>query len=439
MTPGLVIAATSSGSGKTLVTLGLLRALTRQGIAVAGAKVGPDFIDPRFHEAASGRTAYNLDAWAMRPETLTTIAAQAGRDASLVIAEGVMGLFDGIGAEGLGSTADLAAALGWPVILVIDARGAAASLGAMLRGFAYHRADLPIAGVITNRVGGKSHAATVKQACRSACPEIRWLGAVPRDPTLSLPERHLGLVQAREQADLDQRIEHCADLVATHLDLEQLKALAGARSTDVPPASHLIPPLGQRIAVASDDAFSFVYPALLESWCRQGAEISPFSPLADQGPEATADAVYLPGGYPELHAGRLATNHGFSTAMHQAAARGAAIYGECGGYMTLGRTLTDPTGAAHPMLGLLPLDTSFAARRLHLGYRRAITRSASAIGPAGTKFRGHEFHYASIIHEATGSSLFDSFDGQGTALGQAGLIQSNTSGSFLHLIDREEP
>jgi cobyrinic acid a,c-diamide synthase len=439
MTPGLVIAATSSGSGKTLITLGLLRALARQGMAVVGAKVGPDFIDPCFHHAASGRAAYNLDAWAMRPETLATIAAQAGRDARLILAEGVMGLFDGIGAEGLGSTADLAMALSWPVILVLDARGAAASLGAMLRGFAHHRADLPIAGIIANRVGGMSHAAIVEQACRAACPQIRWLGAVPRDPSLSLPERHLGLVQAREQAYLDARIEHCADLIAAHLDLEQLQALAGGRPMNVPPASHLVPPLGQRIAVASDDAFSFVYPALLVSWRRQGAEILPFSPLADQGPGATADAVYLPGGYPELHAGRLATNRGFSTGMHQAAARGAAIYGECGGYMTLGRTLTDATGTAHPMLGLLPLDTSFATRRLHLGYRRAITRSDSVLGPAGAKFRGHEFHYASIVDEAADSSLFDSFDGQAKALGPAGLIQANISGSFLHLIDREAP
>jgi cobyrinic acid a,c-diamide synthase len=437
MTPGLVIAATSSGSGKTTITLGLLRALTRQGVAVAGAKVGPDFIDPCFHQAASGRPADNLDAWAMRPGILAEIADQLGLNASLIVAEGVMGLFDGIGAEGLGSTADLAMALGWPVILVLDARGAAASLGAMLRGFAYHRPNLRIAGLIANRVGSTGHAATVEQACRAACPEISWLGAVPRDQTLSLPERHLGLVQAREHADLEARIEHCADLVTANIDLELLRALATSGPVKAVPTTAPLPPLGQRIALASDDSFSFVYPALLRSWRRQGAEILPFSPLANQGPDPDSDAVYLPGGYPELHAGRLAQNQGFRTAMHDAAARGAVIYGECGGYMTLGRRLTDAAGTAHTMLDLLPLETSFADRKLHLGYRRAVTRADSALGPAGTCLRGHEFHYASIIAEAAGMPLFDSFDGQSTALGPAGLIQANVSGSFLHLIDLE--
>ncbi len=437
MTPGLVIAATSSGSGKTTITLGLLRALARRGVAVAGAKVGPDFIDPCFHQAASFRPAYNLDAWAMRPGTLMEIAEQAGLDASLVVAEGVMGLFDGIGAAGLGSTADLAAALGWPVILVLDARGAAASLGATLRGFAYHRPDLRIAGIIANRVGSTSHAATVEQACQAACPEIRWLGAIPRNATLSLPERHLGLVQAREYADLEGRIERCAELVDAHIDLELLQALGDSGPIKMAPTNPPLPPLGQRIALASDDAFSFVYPALLRSWRRQGAEILPFSPLADQGPGPDADAVYLPGGYPELHAGRLAQNQGFRAAMHDAAGRGAVIYGECGGYMTLGRTLSDAAGTTHAMLGLLPLDTSFSDRKLHLGYRRAVTRSDSALGAAGTCLRGHEFHYASIIDEAAGMSLFDSFDGQSTALGPVGLIQASVSGSFLHLIDLE--
>jgi len=236
---------------------------------------------------------------------------------------------------------------------------------------------------------------------------------------------------------LEGRIEHCADLVAAHIDLELLQALASSGPMKAAPRTPPLPPLGQRIALASDDAFSFVYAALLRSWRRQGAEILPFSPLADQGPDPDSDAIYLPGGYPELHAGSLAQNHGFRTAMHDAAARGAVIYGECGGYMTLGRTLTDAAGTTHTMLGLLPLKTSFADRKLHLGYRRAITRADSALGRAGTRLRGHEFHYASIIAEAAGMPLFDSFDGQSTALGPAGLIQANVSGSFLHLIDLE--
>lgn len=437
MLPGLVIAATSSGSGKTLVTLGILRALARQGVRAVGTKAGPDFIDPCFHQAASGRPAYNLDVWAMRPHMLFATADLAARDADLIIAEGVMGLFDGIGAEGIGSTADLATTLGWPVVLVLDARGAAASLGAMLRGFAQHRPDLVIAGVIANRVGSANHTAIVEQACRTACPDIAWLGALPRDQTLSLPERHLGLVQAREHPDLERVIERCADLVTAHLDLVALSRLASGRTRPAATGETGFRPLGQRIAVASDDAFSFIYPALLDGWRRAGAEIMPFSPLADEQPAADADAVYLPGGYPELHAARLAQNRSFRSAMERAARSGVTIYGECGGYMTLGRTLTDAAGMVHPMLGLLPLDTSFADRRLHLGYRRAVTRSDGILGPAGTAFRGHEFHYASTTKQ-TDPHLFELYDGQGRPLGAAGHELGKVSGSFAHLIDRED-
>jgi cobyrinic acid a,c-diamide synthase len=433
---GLIIAAPASGTGKTLVTLGLLRALRQAGLAVAGAKAGPDYIDPAFLAAASGRPAPNLDVWAMRPQTLAAILAGLG-DVALVVVEGVMGLFDGIGAAGAGSTAELAQALGWPVVLVLDARGAAASVAAMLRGFATHRADLAIAGLIVNRVGSAAHAALIDAACAAACPDVRRLGALPRTASLVLPERHLGLVQAREHDGLEGFIAAAAALVARHVDLAGLRGLAApALPSMAEDGAAAWPPPGQRIALADDDAFSFRYPHLLEGWRRAGAELAPFAPLDDAAPDQRADAILLPGGYPELHAGRLAGNRRFLDGLRAAARRGVAIYGECGGYMVLGRALIDADGTAHAMADLLPLVTSFADRQLQLGYRAATLLADGALGPAGTRFRGHEFHYAGIVEQGPGAALFEASDAQGGNRMAVGRVVGSVSGSFLHLIDR---
>jgi cobyrinic acid a,c-diamide synthase len=433
---GLIIAAPSSGAGKTTVTLGLLRALRDSGLPVAGAKAGPDYIDPAFLAAAAGRPAPNLDVWAMRPATLDA-ALHTLDDAALIVVEGVMGLFDGIGAAGDGSTADLAQALGWPVVLVLDARGAAASAAATLRGFVTHRPDIAVAGVIVNRVGSTAHAAVIDAACAAACPHVRRLGALPRSAGLALPERHLGLVQAREHPDLEAFIGRAAALVARHIDLAALRALAApALPLVLDDASAAWPPLGQRIALADDAAFAFRYPHLLDGWRRAGAELVPFSPLDDAAPDPRADAIYLPGGYPELHAGRLAGNRRFLDGLRAAARRGAAIYGECGGYMVLGRALIDGAGTAHAMADLLPLVTSFAERSLHLGYRAATLLADGALGPAGTRFRGHEFHYASIVEEGPGAKLFEARDAHGQHSATVGRAVGSVSGSFLHLIDR---
>lgn len=436
MARGVIIAAPASGSGKTLVTLGLLRALKHRGLKVAGAKAGPDYIDPAFHQAASGRPSVNLDIWAMRPGTLGTSLAGLEDDAELIVAEGVMGLFDGIGAEGRGSTAELATSLGWPVILVVDARGAAASVAATLRGFATHHPDVTVAGVIANRVGSANHANVVEQACKAACPEIVWLGALPRDVELVLPERHLGLVQAIEHPALERFIDNAASLVARHIDLDALVALARPSKTlprsDDPPLA----PLGQRIALACDVAFQFQYRSVLDGWRLAGAEILPFSPLLDEPPRDDADAVYLPGGYPELHGATLAAAERYRAGMIQAAARSAAIYGECGGYMALGEGLIDGGGVRHRMLGLLPLVTSFAERKLSLGYRQVALRSVGALGGAGQNFRAHEFHYAQTITRGDASALFDVADAEERALGSVGLVIGRVAGSFIHLIDR---
>jgi cobyrinic acid a,c-diamide synthase len=433
---GLILAAPASASGKTTLTLALLRHFRRKGKRIASAKAGPDYIDPAFHSAASGTPCLNLDAWAMRRETIAALVALLEREADLVLCEGAMGLFDGAGSAGRGSTGDLAALTGWPVVLIVDVAGQAGSAAALLRGFLSHRPDVPVKGVIFNRVGGPRHAAVLENTVRTALPELPILGHVPRLAELALPERHLGLVQSSEHPDLDGFLDRAAELVSTALDLDLLQGLARRSSLAALPPAQPLPPLGQRIAVARDVAFAFAYPAMLAGWTNAGAELGFFSPLADEAPDAAADAIFLPGGYPELHAGKIAGNAGFLQALRAAAERGAGIYGECGGYMVLGQGLIDASGARHAMAGLLPLETSFAERRRELGYRHARLVASGPLGAAGTAFRGHEFHYATIVTEGEASPLFAATDADGTPLSIAGRVRGRVMGSFMHLVDR---
>ena len=439
---GLILAAPASGAGKTVLTLAVARALTRRGLRVALAKSGPDYIDAGFHAAASGRPAINLDAWAMPADTIRALVRRAGCDSDLVLCEGAMGLFDGVldaGPDGgrvdAGSTAELAALLGWPVVLALDLRGQGASAAAVARGFVAHRAGVTVAALIGNRVGSPRHAALVRAALAEL--PVPLLGLVPRDPRLALPERHLGLVPAGEHPSLPAFLDAAADLAAETIDLDALVALARPARAEGGEASPLPPP-GRRVAIARDPAFAFAYDWMLAGWREAGSELVAFSPLADEAPDATADAVYLPGGYPELYAGRLAGNARFLDGLRQAAERGAAVYGECGGYMVLGAALIDAAGAAHRMAGLLPLVASFAERRLHLGYRRAATLAPSPLGGAGANFRGHEFHYATVVEEGEGAPLFALADAAGAALPPAGRVARHgrglVAGSFLHLI-----
>ncbi|GAB6052402.1 cobyrinate a,c-diamide synthase [Magnetospira thiophila] len=433
---GLIIAAPASGSGKTLVTLGLLRHFARSGHAVASAKCGPDYIDPAFHAAATGHPCPTLDPWAMRRQTLAQALAHVPPATGLLLCEGVMGLFDGATADS-GSTADLAAILGWPVVLVVDARAQTGSAAALIRGFASHRPDVTLSGVIFNRVGSPTHEAHLRAAMALHLPDMPIVGCLPRAEVLSLPSRHLGLVQAVEHADLPAFLDEAADLVAAHLDLSLLQGLA--RPATLPPSATAAPPLvplGQRIAVARDEAFAFCYPHVLDGWREAGASVTFFSPLADEAPHDAADAVYLPGGYPELHPGRLAANRTFLDGLRRAAARGAFVYGECGGYMVLGRGLIDSDGQRHEMASLLPLETSFARRKLHLGYRTATLAGDTPLGRAGEALRGHEFHYATIEAENTAAPLFHCQDARGVDLGPAGCRTGSVAGSFIHLIDR---
>jgi cobyrinic acid a,c-diamide synthase len=515
----LIIAAPRSGAGKTTVTLAVLAALRRRGIAVRAAKAGPDYIDPAFHAAATGRPGVNLDSWAMPPALLDTLLAEAAADADILLIEAAMGLFDGI--PGLpdrsGAAADLARRYQIPVLLVLDVSGQSQSAAAVARGFALHDPQVRIAAVLLNRLGSDRHRRLVADAL--ATQGMTIAGAIPRDDTLALPERHLGLVQANEHPDLAVRLEKLADVAEHHIDLDALMTLAaplvlsdaagtppddiGGRSTPRPPGSqesraagstlpavggeggeeaplslssrrqkgqeqtrslvlapnetspaitggtsvppghdfdavnsvdvHALPPPGQRIALASDAAFTFVYPHVLERWRRAGAEIFPFSPLTDEGPPEHCDVCWLPGGYPELHAARIAAATSFRTGLTRFA-QTRQVHGECGGYMVLGEGLEDAAGARHAMTGLLGHSTSFAKRRLHLGYREARLLAPCPLGAAGAVIRGHEFHYATLIPATGDEPLAELADAEGRALGPAGGRRRHVTGTFFHAI-----
>ena len=513
MSRAVIIAAPGSGSGKTTLTLALLRGLRDAGVAVASAKVGPDYIDPAYHAAASGRSCHNLDTWSMSDRTLAALIADLQRDASAVVVEGVMGLFDGA-PDGRGSAADLSRRTGWPVVLVVDASGMAASVAALVHGFVSYDPGVEVAGVIFNRTGSRRHGELLRRVMRPR--GIPVFGCVTRSESLALPDRHLGLVQAREHPDLEGFLARAAGQVSREVDTEALLAAAkparvdadpledagdafvatapdataaslasvepvedagdafvaavpdvtaaslasveppeevgdafAATAPDVtaskpasvaPPAEgYGLPVLGRRIAVARDDAFAFCYPWVLDVWRRAGCDIGFFSPLDDEPPAADADAVYLPGGYPELHAARLAAAERFMAALKRCAERGAVVYGECGGYMVLGERLIDGEGVSHRMAGLLPVRTSFESPRLSLGYREVALAGDGVLGREGARFRGHEFHFASVVAQSpakTPRPLFRSFDAESKPLGDAGLQVGSVMGSFVHLMDR---
>jgi cobyrinic acid a,c-diamide synthase len=431
---GLIIAAPHSGAGKTTVTLAILAALKRRGVAVRAAKAGPDYIDPAFHSAAVGSPSINLDSWAMPPALLDAMAAQASAGAEIFVIEGVMGLFDGSNAAPgrRGATADLAAHFKLPVVLVLDVSRQAQSAAAIVRGFATHDPAVRIAGVILNRVASEKHRALVADAITAL--GIPVLGAASRDATLMLPERHLGLVQAGEHPDLHLLFDRLATMAERHVDLDGLIAAAAAPlSLAVAPTTAAVPPPGQRIALAHDRAFSFVYPHLLAAWRDAGAEILPFSPLADEPPSANADCCWLPGGYPELHADALAAAQNFRDGL-QCFAETRPVHGECGGYMVLGQSLEDADGRHHAMTALLGHTTSFAKRKLHLGYRTARLLSDSILGRSGTIVRGHEFHYASLTSAGDDEAFAELRDGEDRALGNAGGRRGNVTGTFFHAI-----
>jgi cobyrinic acid a,c-diamide synthase len=459
---GIVVGAPRSGAGKTTVTLGLLRALARRGSRAVGAKCGPDYIDPAFHAAACGQASCNLDSWAMPPPLLRSLVEKLAEDADLVVCEGAMGLFDGVPGEAdhRGSTADIAAITGWPVLLVHDVSGQSATAAAIVKGCATYDPRIRLVGVVLNRVGSDRHARLAGMAIEAL--GIPVLGNLPRGDVAQLPERHLGLVQAAETSGLDARLDAMADFIEAHLDVERVLALAGAPIHSPPtparppsqagvnehmesaatgnesekPGLAAIAPPGQRIGLARDEAFSFIYTHVLRGWRDSGAEIVPFSPLANEPPPSDCDVCWLPGGYPELHASRIATASNFLEGLRRFSAT-KPVHGECGGYMVLGQALIDASGLRHTMAGLLSVVTSFAQRTVQLGYRKVRLLAGGVLGSAGDRLKGHEFHYSTIAEAGADEPFALVGDAYGSALLPSGGRRGLVTGSFFHAIARQ--
>jgi len=425
----LTIAAPSSGCGKTTVTLALLAALSRRGVAVAPFKVGPDFIDPGHHARACGRISRNLDGWMCGENWVRQAFAQGSLGAELALIEGVMGLFDGAAGDSeVGSSAEVAKWLKSPVLLVIDARAQARSAAAVLQGFANFDPLLQVAGVIFNRVGSPGHAEMLRQAVASVPGLPPVLGCLPRSEELSLPERHLGLVTAEDAGCDAAFFTRLADWVEAHVDLDILLAVAGQSPLPRQTIATSVPAAPVRLGVARDAAFCFYYPDNLDLLEAAGAELVFFSPLADEHLPEGMDGLYLGGGYPELHAARLAANSGLRQQIRSAAATGLPIYAECGGFMYLSEAIDQ-----QPMVGVFPARARMLPRRRALGYREVTLSADSLLGPAGTMARGHEFHYSEMELPEAISRCYRMTRRQGEVVGEEGYRTGNVLGSYVHL------
>lgn len=378
--PAVLVAAPASGQGKTTVAAALARLHARQGRRVQVFKCGPDFLDPFWHQLASGAPVHQLDLWMTGEADCRARLHAAACEADLIIVEGVMGLYDGEP-----SAADLARHFGLPVLAVVDAGAMAATFGALAYGLQHYREGLRWAGVLANRVASERHAGMLRTSLKQS---EHWLGALLRNPALILPERHLGLVAATELGDAMERLDAAADALAVtplgQMTAEQLQAWAV--EFPLAPRADLGRPLqGQTIAVARDAAFAFLYAANIETLTQLGATLAYFSPLAGDALPA-CDAVWLPGGYPELHADTLAAHHGLRDALRAHVAQGKPLWAECGGMMVLFEQLVDKQGAAHAMWGLLPGQVVMQKRLAGLG--------AQQLRIDGQQLRGHTFHYS---------------------------------------------
>lgn len=429
----LVVAGTGSGVGKTTVTLGLLEAYRRRGLTVQAFKVGPDFIDPGFHELVTGRPSFNLDGWMCGRDWVRATVAQRAATADLAVVEGVMGCFDGADATGDdGSTAQVAKWLGAPVVLVIDASGQSRSAAAVVQGFERFDPDLRVVAVIANRVGGQGHGAWIREAIRASCSAVP-LGAIPHREDLALPERHLGLVTAREGTLTADHRRRLAETIEASVDLDQLLALAAPPVVEsaTPPAPAPAR-VRARIGVAHDDAFQFYYPDNLELLRAAGAELVFWSPLTDAGlPDV--DGLYFGGGYPELHARRLSENASVMKAVGECAAIGRPIYAECGGLMYLAETLENLEGERYSMAGVLPTIVHMTPRRMVLGYAEVSFVASTPLGDAGALARGHEFHFSTIDPVPASVTRAYRVSGRGGGDRLEGYLVGRALISYVHL------
>jgi cobyrinic acid a,c-diamide synthase len=478
--PRLVIAGTGSGVGKTSLTVGLARCLARRGLRVQTFKVGPDFLDPTYLTLASSRTCYNLDGWMTSREYINELFSQATADADIAIIEGVMGMFDGASPTTLeGSTAEMALWLDAPVILIVDAHGAARSLAATVRGFSQFDARVRVAGVIANRGGSERHRAWLAESL-SAAAVAPLIGMLPDGSLPTLPSRHLGLVTADEKLLPTDVLDQLADICERHVDLSQLmKCVNHASDSSLPredepevravhtnadavrreseisnfesPIPSLSPPDSRalfhpptiRLGIARDAAFHFYYPDNLESLERSGAELIPFSPISDSHLPSDLDGLYFGGGYPEVHAAQLADNATMLADVRQFATSGRTIYAECGGLMYLGRSLTSLDGTKHALAGVLPIETQMLKKLRSLSYTEVQWNDDSLWGPRGTIVRGHEFHYSEITHDVSAAAgwrkLYDIRRRYGDRSESEGFGKGRILASYIHLHFASQP
>lgn len=436
MQKGLVIAGTASGSGKTTLTLGLLAALAARGCCLASFKVGPDFIDPGHHTRITGSPCRNLDGWMLSRSYNQDLFARGRGQAEMAVVEGVMGLFDGYdGRSEAGSTAQMAKWLDLPVLLVVDAVSMARSAAALVQGFERFDPDVRFAGVVFNRIGSPRHLGYLIEALDGQV-RMPCLGGIPREASIAIPERHLGLHTAEDHPLDGSAVQRLADLVETHVDMGRLLALCDLPPLDAPPTAASPPPSGEptRIGVARDAAFCFYYPDNFDRLAENGAEIVFFSPLKDRRLPEGVHGLYLGGGYPELHAATLSQNRSLREQIGRCSRSGMPIYAECGGFMYLCERLTDIEGVNHPMAGCFPFGTRMLTRRRALGYREIRLAGPSVLGPAGLVGRGHEFHYSELSGDGGGvATVYETTPRSGQGAAAEGYQVHNTLGSYIHL------
>ncbi len=464
--PGVVVAGTHSGCGKTTVALALMAAFTRRGLRVAPFKVGPDFIDPGHHKQVCKGPSHNLDTWMLTHKSCARLYRKKAARADVAIVEGVMGLYDGAtGRDEDGSTAQLAKILGLPVLLVVDTRSMARSVAALVKGYLEFDPDLAFAGVILNRVGSPRHQQILEDALSSF--DIPWLAFLPRDQALHMPSRHLGLFTASDHALGHEALERLADWLEENADLERLiqgqtppcgetksskskvqGSVAGDQSPNHPTTKLSSHP-SLRIAVALDEAFCFYYQANLEMLQDLGAELIYFSPIRDKSLPSDISGIYLGGGYPELHADHLSSNQSLMDQIRKCSKKGMPIYAECGGFMYLCKgvreCVEDGRGALHCWVGLFPFEVQMEKGFRALGYREIHLTKDCPLGKAGTRIRGHEFHYSSLKKSGFGSEngilerVYQVIDAHGQVVGEEGYLTRNTLGSYVHLHFESRP
>jgi len=388
--PRLVVAGTQSGVGKTTIASGLMAAFAHRGLRVASAKVGPDFIDPGYHALATGRPGRNLDAWMCGPDAIAPLAGRAAQDADILVVEGVMGMFDGANDASPSSTADVAALLDAPILLVVDGSGMSQSIAALVHGFASYDDRVRVAGVVCNRVGSPHHVALLRRALEPS--GIPVLGALSLDDAFTWRDRHLGLVPVVERPELvREALDRLAAAIARTCDLDAIEQVArSAPSRSVPGVAQSEPAGAARLAVATGRAFSFSYEDNLEALRAAGAELVPFDPCEDPALPAECTGIIAGGGFPEVYGEALAANTPLLADVHRVVRDGAVVWAECGGLLWLGERLD-----GHAMAGVVP-TTATMTPRLTLGYRDVRTAVRSPLGPAGTQLRGHEFHYSTV-------------------------------------------